>query len=397
MYRQDDYKARALALAREALRYLLFARARFSFMPIPVFIPGLVLGVALVLSGCAGGGNRITLRSVSPDDRIDLYQLPRGTHVPSVTSGTIPGDSDIVGSALRSARASAPQPSSLTADQQGSASSGKQRTHKVGKGDTLSSISRTYGVTLQFLLSQNSLSNPNNLRVGQILIVGGGGGGGDFVAGERRHIVKKGETLYSIARKYGSSVSRLSKDNRVSRADKLNIGQLLIVNKASGSNASSSAKSSSQTSSKTSGSVNRASGVSKLSSAPKRARKDFLRPVDGRVIRRFGERSYGQRNNGIDIAAKVGLAVRASENGVVVYSGSALKGFGNLILVRHADGYLSAYGYNRKNLVARGDKVKRGQKIAEVGMSGDAKKSMLHFELRQNSRPLDPQKYFAKG
>ena len=115
------------------------------------------------------------------------------------------------------------------------------------------------------------------------------------------------------------------------------------------------------------------------------------------MIGRFGEKSFGQRNNGIDIAAKEGNIVQAAENGVVVYSGSALKGFGNLILVRHADGYLTAYGYNSENLVKRGDRVKRGQTVAKVGSSGDARKAMLHFELRKNSRPVDPLKHFSKS
>ena len=343
-----------------------------------------------MLSGCQQGG-RVTLRSVSSDDRIDRYQLPPSSHVPSVVGGVFPGDSDIVGSNLRSAAASAPRQSSRTAAAQPATTS--NRSHKVKKGETLLSIARLYGTSHKELAALNGLRNPDQIRIGQTLLIPGGtiGNGGDFAVGERRHLIKRGETLYSIARKYGTTVRRLTRTNRIQRADKLNIGQLLIVNGSGQANRGQAS------SAQTSTSASNKKPSKPLASAPQRARKDFLRPVSGAIIRRFGEKSFGQHNNGIDIGAAAGAAVKAAENGIVVYSGKALKGFGNLILVRHADGYLSAYGYNRKNLVSRGDRVKRGQTIAEVGSSGDARKSMLHFELRKSSRPVDPLKHFSKG
>ena len=346
---------------------------------------------SLLVSGCQQGG-KVTLRAVSSDDRIDRYQLPTGTHVPSVSGGVFPGDSDIVGSNLRGAAVSAPRQSSASAELQAEQQAAPSRSHKVKKGETLLSIARSYGVNHKELAAANGLSNPNQIRIGQTLLIPGAGGSGDFVAGERRHIVKSGETLYSIARKYGTTVRNLTRGNRIKRADKLNIGQLLIVNAGAGKRASVKTQSSTSSSSKSSKSAGKA-----LATAPRRERKDFLRPLNGKVIRRFGEKSFGQHNNGIDIGASAGSSVRATENGIVVYSGKALKGFGNLILVRHADGYLSAYGYNRKNLVSRGDRVKRGQTIAEVGSSGDARKPMLHFELRKSSQPVDPLKHFSKS
>ncbi len=353
--------------------------------------------LAPILAGCQKGG-KVTLRPVSSDDRIDRYQLPAGAHVPSVRSGIFPGDSDIVGSNLRGKVAAAPSQTTasaeLQAEQQAAAKSVANRSHKIRKGETLLSIARTYGVSHKDLASLNGLSNPNQIRIGQTLLIPGGGGNGDFVTGERRHLVKRGETLYSIARKYGTSVGKLTRANRIKRVDKLNIGQLLII-EGKGSSKSVS-KSSDKSSGKKSKSRNKKSSKA-LASAPSRERKDFLRPVQGKVIRRFGEKSFGQHSNGIDIGATAGASVKAAENGVVVYSGKALKGFGNLILVRHADGYLSAYGYNRKNLVSRGDRVKRGQTIAEVGSSGDARKPMLHFELRKSSQPIDPLKHFSKS
>ena len=130
--------------------------------------------------------------------------------------------------------------------------------------------------------------------------------------------------------------------------------------------------------------------------APARTGIDQFRwPVRGRVISNFGDKVAAGRNDGIDISVPEGTAVKAAENGVVVYSGSELEGFGNLILVRHTGGWVSAYAHNKSLEVARGDEVRRGQIIARSGRSGGAEMPKLHFELRRNSVPLDPIKYLG--
>jgi murein DD-endopeptidase MepM/ murein hydrolase activator NlpD len=128
-----------------------------------------------------------------------------------------------------------------------------------------------------------------------------------------------------------------------------------------------------------------------------KAGKGFLWPVRGELVESFGTSGKGQNNDGINIAARKGEYVRASENGVVVYAGSELKGFGNLLLVKHQNGWVSAYAHNELLLVGKGDSVARGQAIARVGASGHVKSPQLHFELRHNSKPVDPLGQLVEG
>jgi murein DD-endopeptidase MepM/ murein hydrolase activator NlpD len=116
----------------------------------------------------------------------------------------------------------------------------------------------------------------------------------------------------------------------------------------------------------------------------------FAWPVDGRVVSSFGPKGEGLRNDGINIAAPKGTAVRAAENGVVVYAGDALRAFGNLLLIRHADGWVSAYAHADRLLVKRGEVVSRGQTVATVGSSGDVTQPQLHFQLRRQDKAVDP-------
>ena len=130
--------------------------------------------------------------------------------------------------------------------------------------------------------------------------------------------------------------------------------------------------------------------------APERTGIKTLRwPVSGRVISGFGDSRRSGPNDGIDISVPEGTAVRAAENGVVIYSGSDLEGFGNLILIRHADGIVTAYAHNKANHVNKGAEVKRGQQIAASGRTGSATVPMLHFEVRKNAKPVDPEKYLG--
>lgn len=130
--------------------------------------------------------------------------------------------------------------------------------------------------------------------------------------------------------------------------------------------------------------------------APKSTGIDSLRwPVKGRVVSSFGAKKGSGLNDGIDISVPEGTAVKAAENGVVIYSGSELAGFGNLILVRHADGIVTAYAHNKSNSVSKGSAVKRGQVIATSGRTGDTDTPKLHFEVRKNSKPVNPLHYLG--
>jgi murein DD-endopeptidase MepM/ murein hydrolase activator NlpD len=123
---------------------------------------------------------------------------------------------------------------------------------------------------------------------------------------------------------------------------------------------------------------------------PPRGSGKFLWPVNGKLVSLFGVKEGGQHNDGINIAAPLGTPVHAADNGVVAYAGNELRGFGNLLLIRHADGWVSAYAHCDALLVKRGDQVKRGQVIARVGQTGAVSSPQLHFELRKAGTAVDP-------
>lgn len=229
------------------------------------------------------------------------------------------------------------------------------------------------------------------------------------VSGAKSHTVASGDTLSGIARRYGTSVSALQAANGLSGSN-IRIGQKLAI--PSGGQMASAAPAAassaaplidpvvtgSNTPSETKGprpyvkpQIDSATSGSVEAAAPERTGIESFRwPVQGRVISGFGDKRGSQTNDGIDISVPEGTAVKATENGVVIYAGNELEGFGNLILVRHEGGFVSAYAHNRSNEVKKGDQVRRGQIIARSGRTGDATVPMLHFELRKDSRPVNP-------
>jgi murein DD-endopeptidase MepM/ murein hydrolase activator NlpD len=119
----------------------------------------------------------------------------------------------------------------------------------------------------------------------------------------------------------------------------------------------------------------------------------FRWPVRGRIIAGFGPTPNGLQNDGINLAVPEGTPVKAAEDGVVAYAGNELKGYGNLVLVRHANGFVTAYAHASDILVKRGETVKRGQVIAHSGQTGNVTSPQLHFEIRKGSTPVDPSQY----
>ncbi|MEE8098650.1 MAG: M23 family metallopeptidase, partial [Hyphomicrobium sp.] len=119
-------------------------------------------------------------------------------------------------------------------------------------------------------------------------------------------------------------------------------------------------------------------------------------PAQGRIVSGFGRRNDGTHNDGINISVPLGTEVHAAESGVVAYAGSELKGYGNLVLLRHDNGWVTAYAHNDQLTVKRGDKVQRGQVIARAGRTGSVDQPQLHFELRQGSKPVDPVPFLAR-
>lgn len=136
--------------------------------------------------------------------------------------------------------------------------------------------------------------------------------------------------------------------------------------------------------------------VAALPTPPPRGGRSFQWPVTGRIIATYGPQDKGLHNDGINIAAAKGAPVRAAENGVVAYAGDEIRGFGNLLLIRHADGYMTAYAHNEVLLVNRGDTVRRGQVIARVGQTGNVTSPQLHFEIRKGTQAVDPEQYLGR-
>lgn len=276
----------------------------------------------------------------------------------------------------------------------------------VAKGDTLYTISRRYDVPLRSIIDANHLDPPFQVAAGTKL----------DLPQERFHVVQQGDTLYGIARTYGVDVSSLANLNRLSAPYALHAGQTLYL-PASVEPAEKSAA----TGSPPAGSAPVAPGqkpeppaaagepppqkpgqpgAQKEASAapppaqskppPPRTGKGFEWPVQGRIIERYGNGPNGTHNDGINIAARPGEAVHAADDGVVAYAGNELRGYGNLVLIKHSGGYMTAYAHNAQLLVKRGDVVKRGQEIAKAGSTGTVDSPQLHFEIRQGTHAIDP-------
>ena len=117
----------------------------------------------------------------------------------------------------------------------------------------------------------------------------------------------------------------------------------------------------------------------------------------GKVIQAFGPKSSGGQSDGINVSVPEGTPIKAAEDGVVAYAGNELKGYGNLVLVRHANGFVTAYAHASELMVKRNDQVRRGQIIAKSGQTGTVTSPQLHFEIRKGSAPVDPTQYLPAG
>ena len=196
--------------------------------------------------------------------------------------------------------------------------------------------------------------------------------------------VQKGDTLYAISRRTGVTPLDLATWNNVSRPDVIYPGQTLRLY-PQGSAPAAPVASASSTAPRTTTAAPAAATVNSGFA--------WRWPADGNVSSTFV--SGVTTRQGIDIAGSSGQPVRAAADGVVVYSGNGLVGYGELIIIKHNDQWLSAYGHNRKRLVNEGQSVKAGQQIAEMGRSG-ADSDKLHFEIRYNGKPVDPQQYLPR-
>ena len=260
----------------------------------------------------------------------------------------------------------------------------------VGPGDTVYGLSRRHRVSARDIIVANNLRPPYQLIVGQRIVLPRG----------TEHTVRAGETLYRIAKSYDATVYEIARANAIGPPytifvdQKLRIPGTVVVRATaagSGSSASSASSATHETSAVTTPSTIPAPPPKSVPTPPPSSGSGFIWPANGKVISSFGPKNQGLHNDGINIAGNEGDAVLAAENGVVAYAGNELRGFGNLILVKHANGYVTAYAHASELLVRRGDKVSRGQAIARLGATGNVSSPQLHFEVRKGKKPLDPQ------
>ena len=316
----------------------------------------------------------------------------------------------------------------------------------VQPGDTVYALSRRYNRPVRAIIEDNNLQPPYTLQTGQRLNLPQG----------RFHAVQRGETLYSISRTTGVDLYSLAQANDLQPPYGISIGQQLKVPSPTGYAVASAPAPESPTAphepaprgyqvdtlpvtpgAQVAPPVQAPAGDETPNSAglppipqqaapeapapaptpqvasappssagptadpkqdtvlPPRSGRTFAWPVRGRVLAGFGPTPDGLHNDGINIAARAGAPVIAAENGVVVYAGSELKGFGNLLLIRHADGWMTAYAHLDKQLVKKGQKVTKGQAIGTVGSTGGVSQPQLHFEIRRGTQAVDPAKFLS--
>ncbi len=319
----------------------------------------------------------------------------------------------------------------------------------VAPGETVDSIARRHGVPPAIIMQANNLSSLNAIRAGQRLVIprynssvsvpapappptraavaalppvaapsksksapvvtasAGPHAAGPINSGV--HVVAAGETLTKIAHQYGKSVAEIAKANNILPYAKISIGDRIIIpgvrissaaaeaepavapNKPGANKAVASAAPAQSASMVTPSTET--PGTDPTAKATAVATPGFRWPVRGRIIAGFGPKPNGQQNDGIDVAVPENTPIKAAEDGVVAYAGNELKGYGNLVLVRHPNGYVTAYAHAKELLVKRGDQIKRGEVIAKSGQSGNVDAPQLHFEVRKGSAPVDPMQF----
>ncbi|MBF0193156.1 MAG: peptidoglycan DD-metalloendopeptidase family protein [Magnetococcales bacterium] len=267
----------------------------------------------------------------------------------------------------------------------------KSNVYVVHAGDTLWAIAAVHGVELEKLAKWNNIENSDELRIGQKL---------QLVAPkkvkitEKPVVVKKAEVIAeSIVPDKQLQLAKNIKKIKIADKPFVKIEQpirqkAITMAKIAKPQKKEVAKKPIKVE-KAKKRVAAKKSKFKTWKLPKYPPKKWSWPHKGKIINRFGRRGQ-QRNNGIDIAVRVGDPVRAAADGIVAYADSGLPGYGKMILLRHGGSYMTAYGYINQILVRRGQPIKAGERIALAGQSGHATTPRLHFEIRQRVKPLNP-------
>ncbi|MDE2446377.1 MAG: LysM peptidoglycan-binding domain-containing M23 family metallopeptidase [Alphaproteobacteria bacterium] len=315
----------------------------------------------------------------------------------------------------------------------------------VGPGMTLFGIAKANHLTTQQLAAANNLKLPYSVRQGQVLRIPASTASAmpDMAiktrpvslaseeqvtapaskpfaakAGTLTHTVASGDTLFSIGRQYGVAPSAVAELNKLSGKKNLQLGQALKIptsgkaTVAQADVATEAATNDAQVADNSDAAANNPvkkpaalalpkeqpqADVASADSSSDAAPLALRWPLKGKVISAFGAKPNGLKNEGINIAVPEGTNIQAADAGVVAYAGNELKGYGNLILIRHAGGFVTAYAHASQLLVKRGDTVKRGDVIAKAGQTGAVQSPQLHFEVRKGATALDPNKFLTSS
>jgi murein DD-endopeptidase MepM/ murein hydrolase activator NlpD len=306
----------------------------------------------------------------------------------------------------------------------------------VGPGMTLYGIAKANHMTVQQLAEANKLKSPYTVSQGQQLRIPGAHVANmpDTVAPKvvslaeeeqtsapvvkpsragGSYTVASGDTLYSIGRKYGIAPFTIADLNKLPHNKALALGQTLRIpagakvaaaqpdttqEQAPGEEVAISETPAKKPAALALPKETADEAVAQAPVASDAGSNLALRwPLRGKIISGFGAKPSGLKNEGINIAVPEGTNIQAAESGVVAYAGNELKGYGNLVLVRHAGGYVTAYAHASQLMVKRGDTVKRGDVIAKAGQTGAVQSPQLHFEVRKGATALDPNKFLASS
>lgn len=258
------------------------------------------------------------------------------------------------------------------------ADSGTGELHTVSNGDTLFSLGRKYGMSPYAIADANGLPHTAQLVMGQKVRIPAGGEAAPAVASKpaAAKTTTAANTLPPATGEEGTGEAAAPAATTTAAATPEPIP---------GSDAASAPPAAAD------------AGQQVAEGAPIAGAPGMRWPVRGKIISGFGPKANGLKNEGINIAVPEGTSIRAAADGVVAYSGNELKGYGNLVLIRHEDGYVTAYAHASELFVKRGDTVKRGDVIAKAGQTGSVSSPQLHFEVRKGAVALDPMKFLSQN
>jgi murein DD-endopeptidase MepM/ murein hydrolase activator NlpD len=389
----------------------------------------------------------------APTHKVETSALPAPSYGGSGGIGTYqpPARADVTGSVQTSSYPRGPAPAQPP--QNWSWDGGTAVV--VAQGETIDTISRRHGVPAAAILQANNMTHAGQLQPGQRLVIPRVqhqmsaapqvsppatrvAGPAPAPSGNGAHTVKPGETIYSLARHYHLTPMAIAKANNVGLDHRVKVGDRIVIPGGAGApRIAMPAQPAQPAQAAPRVAANKPAAPSVQQAAPKVAQPkaaqpkvaqaeapptahivapaadplpeptptgttggantSFRWPVKGRVIQGFGPKSSGGQNDGINVAVPEGTPIKAAEDGVVAYAGSELKGYGNLVLVRHSNGFVTAYAHASELNVKKGESIKRGQVIGKAGATGNVSSPQLHFEVRKGATPVDPTQYLTGG